>query len=507
MAGVQFPTGADDRVSTTATGRAIFADAVRQMDPKLAAQIEHTDDWRSGYVAAVREIVRVAAQSTESALNISTNGLASVHERFIFEREGRQHHLDQAMATFTDPGFGSVWIEGRQLPERELSLPYQGRRLFGDELRRQVDEWVQEGIAEPSFAVAMHTLMDNPDWIDCSDLDFAVIGAAAEMGPTRMLLRMGARIHAVDLPNPVAWQRLIGITRGTAGSLRVPIHLDAHGAAPIVVGGMVHADDDERVALNAGADLIKDTPELRTWLNEIQSSFVLGNYAYADGAVHVLLSVASDAIAQSLLASRSDIALAYLATPTDHFAVPIEVVEESRRRWARRGLGAMLQAPLRVAGQFEPNYPNIQTDASGREFGMNDSVVTQQGPNYILAKRIQRWRAVASRHAGVPVSLNVAPATRTRSVVRSRALAAAYAGAGRFGIEVFEPATASAVMAAMLVHDLRNPKSVANPETPLVNPMDLYASGALHGGLWRSAYTPRSVLGVAAVLGLLDSRG
>ena len=50
--------------------------------------------------------------------------------------------------------------------------------------------------------------------------------------------------------------------------------------------------------------------------------------------------------------------------------------------------------------------------------------------------------------------MNVAPPTRTRSVVKNRALAAAYAGAHRFGVEVFEPATSNVLMAALLVHDL-----------------------------------------------------
>ena len=499
--------GADGRLSTTAAGRAIFADAVRASDPQLAAQIEHTDDWRSAYVGAVREIVRVAAHRPEAALSVASAGIASIHRRFTFERDGKVAPLDDAMTQFTSPGFGSVSIHGRQLRQQEVSVPFQGRRLFGDELRRTIDTWVSQGLAEPSFGAAMHTLMDNPDWLDCSDLHFAIIGAGAEMGPTRSLLRLGANIHAIDLPSPATWQRLIEITRHTAGKLRIPIALDVHGTPPIVVGGMVHPDDDERVAAHAGADLIASAPELRTWIAEIQGPLVLGNYAYADGATHVLLSVAADAIVASLLRHRQDIALAYLATPTDHFPVPMEVVDESRRRWNTRGLTGLLQAPLRLAGQFEPNYPTTYVDESGREFGINDSVITQQGPNYILAKRLQRWRAIDAHNAGLTVSLNVAPATKTRSVLKSKALAAGYAGAGRFGIEVFEPATSSAIMAALLVHDLRNPEAAAHPHTKLTNPMDMYAQGALHGGLWRAAYAPRSVLGMAAVLGLLESRG
>ena len=112
-----------------------------------------------------------------------------------------------------------------------------------------------------------------------------------------------------------------------------------------------------------------------------------------------------------------------------------------------------MQTPLRAFGQFEPNYPRTYRTKIGAEVGLNGSLVPQQGPNYLLAKRIQRWRALAARADSVPVSLNLAPATRTKSVVKNRALAAAYAGAGRFGIEVFEPATSTALMAALLVHD------------------------------------------------------
>ena len=72
-----------------------------------------------------------------------------------------------------------------------------------------------------------------------------------------------------------------------------------------------------------------------------------------------------------------------------------------------------------------------------------------------------------ARSGGTPVSLNLAPATRTQSVIRNRALAAAYAGAGRFGVEIFDPATSTTLMAALLVHDLRNPAAVANPTTSL----------------------------------------
>ena len=504
--GVCFPAGGDGERSTSATGRAIFADCVRAIDPDVAARIEHTRDWRSGYLTPLRDIIVSATSSPAAALSIAQHGLASSHRRFRFSRDGIELTLADAMSTFTGPSFASVEVRGHAARQTDLSIPYRGRRLFGTELRAQIDAWVKVGIAEPGFAEAMHAVLDNPDWLDLSDVDLAILGASAEMGPTRSLLRWGARVHAVDLPRPALWSALIQTARSTAGTMRIPIALDEHGNPPFVVGGLVHPDDDATVAAHAGANLLTQAPEIRTWLDVIDQPFVLGTYAYADGATHALLSVAADAIADDLINRRDDITLAFLATPTDVFMVPIEAVTEAQRRWDSRGFAALFQAPLRMAGQFEPNYPDVYVTPEGREIGINDSLIPQQGPNYALAKRIQRWRALYSRAQGVPVSLNLAPATRTQSVIKNRALSAAYAGAGRFGVEIFEPATSTVLMAALLVHDLRNPASAANPETPLANPMDQFSALANHGGLWRTAYSPRSVLGIAALMGLLDSR-
>jgi hypothetical protein len=127
--------------------------------------------------------------------------------------------------------------------------------------------------------------------------------------------------------------------------------------------------------------------------------------------------------------------------------------------------------------------------------------VPQQGPNYALAKRLQRWRACVARAGGSTVSMNVAPPTRTRSVLKNRALAAAYAGAHRFGVEVFEPATSNVLMAALLVHDLQTGGGPVHPQ-----PWQDEAYAAAHGGLWRCPYAPRSALGLAAVLGLGAAR-
>ena len=139
---------------------------------------------------------------------------------------------------------------------------------------------------------------------------------------------------------------------------------------------------------------------------------------------------------------------------------------------------------------LHPAYP------PGADPGICDSLIPQQGPNYALAKRVQRWRATAARQDGTLVSLNVAPPTRTRSVTKNRILAAAYQGAPRFGVEVFEPETTRTLMAALLVHDLN-----ARPSGADTLPWQDEARSAAHGGLWRIAYTPRSALGLGVLLG------
>ena len=130
--GVSCPTGGDGRRSTTGTGRAIFADSVRAVAPELAARIEHTSDWRKGYIRPLRDIVAAAAATPESAVQISRDGLASAHRRFTFERDGQARLLGEAMATFTTPGYGAVNVRGLMPREGALSVPYRGRRLFGD---------------------------------------------------------------------------------------------------------------------------------------------------------------------------------------------------------------------------------------------------------------------------------------------------------------------------------------------------------------------------------------
>ena len=108
-----------------------------------------------------------------------------------------------------------------------------------------------------------------------------------------------------------------------------------------------------------------------------------------------------------------------------------------------------------------------------------------------MAARGSHSSEAANRAEGQRVSFNVAPSTSTQSVIKNPALKAGFEGAHHFGIEVFEPATTNALMAALWVHDLRvGPGAGAT----LAHPLDALTQQAHHGGLWRMGYLPRSAL-------------
>jgi transposase len=495
--GLDFPI-INGEQSSQATGKAVFADAARATDPALAVRTESVRSWRKEYLEPVRDLVVSGLKAQGGTVRMSRDGLDSLHRRFEFTRDGEVLSVAEAFAGHTEPGYATAEVAGAGRPSTELVVPYHGRPLSGAALNHQLDVWVAEGQVEPSFARAVSWLVAHPEKLDLTGEHFAVLGVGSEMGPTKFLLDHGATVWGVDLPRPDLWRRVITDAQGRAGRLMVPVPAE---------GGMDRSQlRDQALAAVAGADLLTRGPEIRTWLAGIPGAFTLGNYVYADGPVHVRASLAIDAISMDLIGSGRDIMLAWLATATDVFATPMEAVEESRRRWKDAGLWRPLRSPLKYTGYFQKNYPDTVWTADGVEYGICDCLVPQQGPNYILAKRLQRWRAMAAREDGVRVSLNVAPSTRTYSVTKNRAMAAAYAGAGRFGLEIFDPETSNAIMGALLVHDLRNPEASANPEVKLAHPMQLFIEGACHGGMWRSQYASRSVLGVAAVMGMFERR-
>lgn len=483
-AGVHFPADDQGRRSTTTTTKGVLADSVRGVDPALAERIDGARQWRKDYVDLVRAVTAASAGSANDASRIAADGLASMRHRMVLVddtgAEVRLEDADPVMPGGAAP-FGTESVRGTAEPVTELRVPLDGRELAGDELRGQLGAWVDAGVVEPSFAEGVGEVIDHPEWLALPGRRALLVGAGAEMGPLETLLSWGADVLAIDLPRSRAWRYKKGMATRGAGTLTFPV--DASG--------------------DSGADVVHQPGEVLEWIRRVRGDVPLavGMHAYADSGVHVRVSAAMDLLMGQLTDEDPSTALAWLATPTDAFVVPSEVVAAARERWAGRGIALRgAQAPARALGRgslFEPAY----RDAQDGQSGIADVLVPQQGPNYAIAKRLQRWRGVAAEGAGQRVSFNVAPATWTRSVTKNPVLGAAYGGAHHFGVEVFRPETVRPLMAALLVRDLVR-------ETPQrTHPEELFSEAAAHGGLWRAGYEPKTALGVAAVAGLPGSIG
>jgi hypothetical protein len=474
--GVSFPLVDGARASTsTATG--IIADAVRAVDPELAERVAASKAWRTEYIEHFGRLTALSADP-QAAVAIAAAGLESMRRRIQLSQDG----VEVALADAAPTGRAvrdEVTVAGSAALVEHLAIPYHGRSLAGAELREQLRRWLETGVVEAGFVSAIEFAIDHPEILRIPGRRVALVGAAAEMGPLEPLVAWGADVLALDVPVPAVWSRIEATAAAGAGTVTAPVFDDV-----------------------PGIDTTREPGAVAQWLLSHaapKNGLVFGMHAYADGGQHVLVSAATDAIAQWLIDARADTALAWLGTPTDSYLVPASVMSESRDRWSSRPAALrVVQAVTRTAARGALLRPAYATANDGTDWGVADIMLPMQGPNYALAKRLQRWRSVVAANSGTTASFNVAPASWTRSVTKNRVFNVAYSGASRFKVEIFPADTARWLMAAKLAADLAMPA----PTPGGAHPEALMYADANHGGFWRAAYDPKSVLGLAAVAGL-----
>lgn len=472
-AGVQFPLA--DRSSSNMAKR-VVAEGLRCVDPAAADRVGQIKDWRKGYIAPFTEMVSVGVADAAAWDDVARTALDELQSRMVGVHTVDGVPVETPMQDYLAvvasdaPTPETETLEGTATPVRELSIPYRGEELSGEALGQQLDRWVSDGVIEPSCAAALRLVQENPEWLSLSGRSMLVLGLGSEMGPAGPLLRWGADVLGVDLPGSPTWERFRAQSDSFAGRLHMPTGPDGR----------------------PGVDLLTQLPEIAAWARAAAPApLTVGSYFYADGGTHVQLSSAADALVVDLLSDGTASALAYLCTPMDTFVVPTDVRQASNAALDARKATDIKKIVGTLTGKkvFHRNYE------SGTGPAVHDALVPQQGPNYTLAKRVQRWRATTAFADGHTVSVNVAPATDTYSVTKNKILASTYKGADAFGIEIFKPATSSTLLAALLVHDL----NVGRPDVAVQ--WEHESSGAASGGLWRQPYLPRTALPVAALLG------
>jgi len=142
-------------------------------------------------------------------------------------------------------------------------VPYKGKTIEADELRRQLDEWASYGTIERDTADAVQALISEKGqkWIDLRGMKFVVIGTGSAMGPFPKLMELGATVIAIDIPGvwgarpAEMWQRLITTARNSPGKLIFPMSCPQTDCA-----------SDEELFNACGCNLMEQPGEILNWL-------------------------------------------------------------------------------------------------------------------------------------------------------------------------------------------------------------------------------------------------
>lgn len=471
--GVEFPKDKSGERSSTAVNQGAFEVCLKGVNDEEAAAVKNEKNWRFGYRKHVVKNTEISLKSNATALKIATQGLEYLHNTFEFIRGDQVTSIAEAMKSTNQPFYTKTIKGNKPKPAKfEYEIPYQGKKLKGEELLKQLRQWTEYGTIEPEAEEAIANMVKNDEILDLSDQYFVLLGAGSAMGPLLVLMALGANVIAVDLDRPMIWERLIKIARESCGTMTFPIKKKEE-----------EITDDKDLFANSGCNLFTDTPEIANWLLTVHPGqrLNIGAYAYLDGALFVKVSIAMDAIIQKVLATRKDAAICYLCSPTDVFVCPKAARDAMIENYKN---APMWQKIVEKMGYLKKNAMPEVVAEDGTKFAIVDGIVVPQGPNYVLAKRLQHWRCVLSREAGHIVSTNIAPSTATASVVSNKQFAAAYGGMYLFKpMEVMYQETSNAVMGAILINDMKNPKSPANPKIPLKNQLELFAYNSFHGSV------------------------
>lgn len=349
------------------------------------------------------------------------------------------------------------------------SVSYGERTWEGPALAELADVLVRDQLVTRAAADALRWIagerLSRP--LDLDGETFVVLGAGAELAPTLLLLRAGARVLWIDARPPTGFS-----DADHAGTL---VHLPT-------VGDLL---GDPASVYAAVVDEARNRP-VHVLL-----------YAYAPGGGRELLltsvmNTLVDRLPPGVLRS-----VTMLVSPT----TPGEVLPEDRAaRAERRAAAPRWQRAMARLGVL----PEPACHRSG-DTEVSRSIVALQGPTYLAAQYLGKMMAAeawALDLAPVRVSANVAGITRTRSLEHPLFLAG-FLGAPAFGIRIYPSEETRVLSTLLMLHDLLNPAAPgADPTGGPAAQGRRVAAQAVHGGVRTVPFVFDATIRVAAVLGL-----
>lgn len=305
---------------------------------------------------------------------------------------------------------------------------------------------------------------------------FALLGAGAELAPTRLLLAAGADVLWIDLREPPA--ELIEAP-DLGGRLFIPEERGDLLARPAAVAA----------ALRAFAG---------------DSAVHLGMYAYAGGeGQEWRLTAAMNAIA-ARLGPEIVRSISMLISPTTVALATPEDLAAARER--RKEAAAWKKLMGKVGVLKEPGV------GSG-ESRVGDAIVPLQGVSYQAAQYIGKVLAAESfavfglsddDERPLTVSANTAPITNTRSLTHPL-FQAGFIGAPTWQVMISEPALTRSLNGLLMIGDLLDPQSPGSAERPErgAERARLLFCEQVHGGVFAQPWAMYGEIQIAAVQGLL----
>ena len=475
--------------STALAKKVLLAAAKGQ--PELVSRIEDVTNWRKDYLEVYGELAIAEGQSISQLTGMATRGLEEMASS-VFTSSGKR--LDESVLdawNAEDKKVVTISIKGTGKSEPVSISGHSGP------LAPIARKWVEEQLAEPGLVAVYEFLDSHRNLPIARDLLIALAGAA-EFAPTENWLRWGGRVAVVARSKPETWLSFIKLAKSSSGELLIPI-IKSRLSKP------VEDLTDEDIAAAAGLDLIENHQEVSNWIANLSTKtsgqLVLGCYAYAPSIDHIKVQCVQDALIAAAMRNLEPnrLALSWLATPTDSASGPREIADAQEARYSTRAVSRIIRdSILGIFGQARPVRPKNFLSIDGVELTLIDASVQQQGPSYSFAKRTQRWRAYLAQQTGVRISYAVSPPARTNSVLSHKILKASYMGAPLFGIKPFEVSTAKSAIAAVLLRDLHDESAFVDKNSTVA----LHTFAAIHAGLWRLPYNPKTVWATATVLGL-----
>ena len=332
---------------------------------------------------------------------------------------------------------------------------------------------VGAGLASAEVADGISWIVDRAgsDGLDLRSRRVVLLGAGAELAPSRLLLECGADLLWIDVSPPP--DELLSST-------------DLCGA--------VHWVPE-------GADLLTEPDRIRATIESFADggAIDLGLYAYAPGNTREWrLTASMNAIVDTL---PTDLVrtITMLVSPTTCGVLTSADVEGEQRRLERRPSWEAFLARIGAFGRG-PGHARVGDVCANR------GIVPIQGTSYAAAQYFgkliaaETWATRTPRHH---VSANTAGISRTMSMSHP-VFDAAFAGAHVFGVETYEPATTATLNGLLAIRDWLDPASACNPAKEYATTSDrarALTSTRIHGGVYQLPYPLNGALRVAAAIG------